>query len=91
MEPIKCLIRCYFSCSNAFAFIEDLGNQTKSVVFNHNCYGHFALLVVCLKVFMGQRSILKRNTVGMGFPGNFDRLTRNWSLMRVSVDSTFPF
>ena len=36
MEPIKCLSKYYFSSSNAFAFIEDLGNQINNVVFCHN-------------------------------------------------------
>ena len=36
MEPIKCLSKYYFSSSNAFAFIEDLGNQINNVVFSHN-------------------------------------------------------
>ena len=38
MKPIKYLSRCYFSGSNAFAFIENLGNQINSAFFNHNCY-----------------------------------------------------
>ena len=38
IESIKCLIRCYFSGSNTFAFIEDLRNQINNAVFNHNCY-----------------------------------------------------
>ena len=38
MEPIKCLSRCSLSSSNIFAFIEDLGNQINTKIFNHNSY-----------------------------------------------------
>lgn len=37
MEPIKYLSMCYFYDFNAFAFIEDLGNQVNNMIFNQNC------------------------------------------------------